>query len=497
MSSDSKKFIKGVTSGYAYMGFNLLISLWLLPFVLKFLAKPEYGVFAITSDMLSWLYITSLGISPSFSVKGGQLIGKKDYTELTYVASTAFFAQLCCSSLIIILAIVASLNPGIVLGKSVDMDHIGLVILLLTLDYAIIFIMQPLNVLLIANKQVHIDNYLKFGSLFIRTSLTVIFLLCGFKLLALALSSLIATGIIACITWYRVYKTFPEVRIKLSNFRLNRLSFLLNQGFWLTIGGLSGLFIFRMDTFMISRFINLETVTSFVITAKLYSIAETFLQQLFNTSKPYFVQIYGRQDMPLLRSMYNVSFTVSFMLAFIVGLFIFLINKWFISVWIGPSFFLGDDINVLFCISFIVQAAGLPSRIMLSSTFYKSNLHAMSRLVEGLLKLSICLVFIPIFGINIITISSIITAILFSNIYLNFLAAKAIGSESMGKTAFILFLLPLVVILFTPALFWKLVLILSVSIVLILFVVRKLTPEKKIIQPIYQTIAGRFLKKSV
>jgi len=167
MSSDTRKFIKGVTSGYAYMIVSLLVSLWLVPFVLKYLSKPEYGIFAIAGDLLGWLAMANLGISAAFNSKGAQLMGTNDINELNIVASTTFFSQLLSAIIIIVAGIIVTLNPQLLFGADTNAENIQLVVAILVMGYTISFIFQPLNSLLIASKQIHIDNYLKFGLLII------------------------------------------------------------------------------------------------------------------------------------------------------------------------------------------------------------------------------------------------------------------------------------------------------------------------------------------
>ena len=232
--------------------------------------------------------------------------------------------------------------------------------------------------MLVASKQIHIDNYLKFGLLAINTVLTVFFLTRGLKLLSIALSNFIGTVIISIITWIRVKRTLGYIRINPRLWRFDSFKFLIKNGIWFSIGGLAGIFIFRMDSFLIGQYISLTTVTSYVITIKLYQIADKFHGQFFNTTRPYFAQVYGKGDMGLLSRMHNLSFNLSFTAAFIMGVVVMLVNKWFIGIWVGPDFYLGDTINMLLCINFILQASVLPNRIVLVTTLYKNELHSIT-----------------------------------------------------------------------------------------------------------------------
>ncbi len=90
MSPNTNKFIKGVISGYLFTIVSLLVSLWLVPFVLSYLTKSEYGIFIIIVDLLAWLSLANLGTSAAFGSKAGHLLGSKNTAELNQYTSTVF-----------------------------------------------------------------------------------------------------------------------------------------------------------------------------------------------------------------------------------------------------------------------------------------------------------------------------------------------------------------------------------------------------------------------
>ncbi len=433
MGKDSKRFLKGVASGYAYMITSLLVSLWLVPFTLKYLTKPEYAIFAIAGDLLTWLGLAGLGVSAVFNSRGAQLMGKRDIGELNIVASTTFFTQLASAIIIILAGIVVTLKPELLFSKEASAEHLQLVVAILVMSYTISFIFQPLNSMLIASKQIHIDNYLKFGLLAITTCLTVFFLIRGLKLLSLAISNFIGTIIISIITWIRVKRTLGYIKINPGLWRFDRFRFLVKNGIWFSIGGLAGIFIFRMDSFLIGQFISLTTVTSYVITIKLYQVADKFHQQFFNTTRPYFAQVYGKGDMTLLSKMHNLSFNLSFTAAFIMGVAVMMVNKWFIGIWVGHDFYLGNTANMLLCINFILQASVLPNRIILATTFYKIEWHNITRVTEGAMKLLISVILIKNLEVNAVIVGSIIACVFFSSIALNYLAGRLLNEDFRKK----------------------------------------------------------------
>lgn len=433
MSSDLKTFLKGITSGYAFTIFSLLVSLWLVPFTLGYLTKPEYGVFAILMDMIGWLSVANLGITATFNSKAAQLLGQKNYKELSVVSSTAFFSQLGSVIVILIVGFFFVMYPDFLVDATTDSENIQLVIAILVITFGVSYLAQPFSLLLVADKQLHIDNYIKFGMLVFKTVITVILLSNGFKLMSLAISSLVSTIIFSIIAWIRVKKSLPEIEFSIHYWYKDRFAFLLKNGVWFSLGGIAGLLIFRMDTYLIGKFINLTTVASFVITIKLYQIAETIHQQFFNTTRPYFAQTYGEGNFKKLRKMYSIIFYTSFITAFAIGISVLLLNEWFIGLWVGESFYLGNTLNLLLCINFIIQTAVLPNRILLATSLYKIELHNITRILEGIVKFVCCYFLIAMYGFNAIVIVSITCSLILSNLALNYLTSQLLQESFMVK----------------------------------------------------------------
>lgn len=425
------------------MAASLLISLWLVPFVLQYLSRPAYGMYAIVTDLLGWLAVSNLGVAAVFNSSGAQLLGKRDFEELNKVASTTFFAQLFSTVFIFFIGAMVVRYPQLLFGQAPAGQDIGLFIALLVAGFTVDYIAQPLNALLIADKQLHIDHYLKFSLLLVRTGLIIVLIVNGFQLLSIGIASFFSSLVISIITWVRVKKTLPEVKIQWKYWRSNRLKILLKNGVWFTIGGIAGILIFRMDSFLIGRYLSLGTVASFVITQKLYQIAATFHQHFFNTARPYFAQAFGNGEEHKLSALYHLCFHTAFASAFGAGALIFLLNKWFIGWWVGPDFYLGDTISLLLCIHFILQSAVLPHRILLATTLYKTDWHNATRIAEGLAKCAVAVAFVHFWGIHGIILGGIVASVLFSNIVLNYLATDFFKQGAWGRPLLVLLVLAL------------------------------------------------------
>jgi len=258
----------------------------------------------------------------------------------------------------------------------------------------------------------------------------------------LAISSLISNIIISVITWIRIKKCFPSVKFEIKYFQKDKLRNLLKHGIWFSIGGIAGILILRMDTFLIGKYVSLALVTSFVINNKLYQITDKLHGQIFNTLRPYLSQAFGAGNLKKLAHLYNLMYITSFLVALVLGGVVYLIGQKFIGWWVGPEYYLGDTINILLYINFVVQVTVLPNRILLAATLFRNKFHSFTRIFEGIFKLILCLFLLQYYGVEVILIVSILSSLVFSNVILNYLTSELL------KEHFFIKLLPFLSIIF-------------------------------------------------
>lgn len=430
MPSQLSNYIRGVGSGYAKIFVTLLIGLWMVPFSLRFLTAAEYGLFAIAADLMLWLGLLQLGTGAALSSRAAQMVGSGDRRFLSELSSTALVIQLVAALVVVIVGGALALNLHRLFFIDGNAETLRLVLFLLVLGAAVQVSAQVFSGLLIAAKKIHVDNLLGIAAAALQAVITAVLLLLGLKLMALAIASLVSIAAMAAIAYWRVRRSLPEVEISLANVRMAHVRDLLGNGVWFTVGGLAGLLILNLDRFIVGRYVSLEIVTAFVITGKLYFIADRLHAQIFNVLRPYFGQLYGKRAVGALCMLYQSAFIGSLLLAGLMGVAVFSINKYFVSAWVGDEYYLGDLVSLLFALNFVLQASVLPNRVLLASSLYRMKWNSGARLFEGSLNLLLSLALVGSEGIEGVLIASIIGSVTCSAIALNYLARDFFRTQS-------------------------------------------------------------------
>ncbi len=419
-----RNYFAGLVTGYLVTIVTIFVGLWLTPFSLRYLDREQYAVFTLSSDIISWLTLLDLGISAGLNVQVAQQTGKPDQEKINILASTTFYSQLLLVGIILLLGIgIASVFPAFISVRPDLRSPSLFTILLMVLGLGISLGTRTFSVLLVAHQQVYMDNLIRLGLILIRTTITVLLLIKGFGIISTALANLSATIITCLLAVWRAYRLLPGLQIRRSLFSGDVFKKTLGLGIWFSLGGLAGLVILNLDRLVTAKIISLAVVTTLSLTGRLYSLSNSFLDQITNTARPMLGQLFGQGRREEVFKLYRRLFTISTGGAVIVGSALWCANRTFIEWWVGGEYYGGIGLDIALAINLLVNCWVLPNRATLSSAMVVKP-QTLSRLVEGAVNFSLSLLLGLKFGVIGILLGTSIASLLTSFWYLPYLTAK-------------------------------------------------------------------------
>ncbi|MFZ5877788.1 MAG: oligosaccharide flippase family protein [Chloroflexota bacterium] len=425
--SGTQKYFFGLISGYAVTFVTTLVGLWLTPFTLRFLTREEYAIFALASDMLMWLSLLDIGISSGLNVQAAQLTGRPNAEKLNRLASTAFFTQNIVSLVILLVGAGGAFAFPFFFEIKPELAQQAIwVSLLLVVGVAVNMFMQIFSSLLVANQQMYLDNIIRLLLLVIRTGLTVLFLLLGWKVISLAIAQLTGVIITAFLAGMRVRKLLPKLQIHRKWFTWDLLKDTGSLGIWFSLGGLAGIVITSLDRIVAAKLISVELVTTLTLTGRLYVLFGGLIQQLTNNARPMLGKLFGSGKFDEAYLRYHQIFVISTGISVIVASGLLAFNGVFITWWVGASNYGGLWLDVALALNVIIHAWVLPNRAILSANLTVRP-QTLSRLLEGFLNVAISILLARWIGVVGIVISTAIAGTLTSNWYLPFLTSRMFG----------------------------------------------------------------------
>ena len=398
---------KAISSGYFLFFLNNVVALFLTPYILRFVSKQEYGLYVLCSDFLSWMIFLEFGSSKVMESKGAHLLATDDKSGLLRAFNSALFFQFFMAILIVPIFYFLVIT-GL---KNYDIPNFRLIIIIFSLTAGLSVIRSIFSAILIASRKIHIDNKIQVLINVLNYAL-ILLLIPYIGIKGLATISLLVAALILLRSYKRVFFLFPYLHINFKDFKKEELKAILSQGIYFSVASIATMLITKFDSFFLGKNFGLATVAKFYISIKLIAVAEKLFMNLVNNLRPYIANFYGQKKIDQIYNFYNLAVPLLLALSLIVFSILMIINEWFVKFWVGVDFFIGNKFVVLFGIYTILNIITLPARIVLTSTFYKLKSNAALRICEGVLRLSIILLFMKSTQTILLPLSSVISSFL-------------------------------------------------------------------------------------
>lgn len=429
--SNISTFFSGVFTSYIKLFVTTLVGLWMVPFILKYLSLSEYGIYVILIDIIIWLQLMQFGTSTSLSIHASQL-DPLNQNKLKELYSSAFFMQLLAAFLVFVAGFYFAKNPSFLINENSEIKGIFFIIILFICSACIKVASLIFGSILTARKKIYALNLIGLGAFIFQTLVAIILLKSGYGLMGMAISTLSSALFLLFVSYIFIRIKFPFLALSPRSLTISKVKLLFFDGAWFSIGGLAGMMIFNLDKILIGKYIDLETVTIFVICGKLYFLAYNLHNQIFNVLRPYIGSSHGQRRFNRLRNIYTLGINQSLYFSISFACFIYLINETFIRIWVGDGFYGGNLLSLLLAYNFIFQSCVLVNRVFLSSALFKVKAQNSIRIIEGGFNIFLSIYFIKLFGVIGVMLGSIISSIIFSNIFLNILTYKYFKSYKVS-----------------------------------------------------------------
>jgi len=448
MNFFKRNIFKSISTGYLVFLATNIIALILTPYILKYVTKEEFGLYILCVDLFTWIGFLQFGTAKVLGPLVAIERAKKNEKRIVTLFNSSFIFQLLMAILIIplfyfIADYSASKDNTLQVNKS-------LLFILFATASGIQVLKQQLSEMLIAAKQMHVDNMLNLVFTILRF-LLILLLIPHFGIVTIFGIYLFIAILNFIRAYYRTKKVYPYLKIKFNLFDINEFKTLLSDGVYFSLGSLATILILKFDNFFLSRELGLEFVSKLYISIRLILIGQKVIEILFNNFRPYIASFHGISSSKKINLFFNLSTKLNFVMAIVGVSFILLINKGFIHWWVGEEFYLGDDIVILYAMFYLTYILSQPVRIIMVSTLTKIKNASIARFIEGILRVIIIYTFFTYTGLKILPISSFVLTAIFQYLYITYLVSKANNwhtkKELIHSIAFLL--LPIIVTLST------------------------------------------------
>jgi len=354
-------------------GINVIISLLLVPVVLKYLDSHYYGLWLTISSVLSWIVFFDIGLSGGLRVNLAEFFAKSKLELAKIYVSTTYFLVTVIIGIVLFIFVITNffLNYQKIFNTDrVSNDELKIFIFMVVIFTAMKFILQILGVILIADQKPAIKEL-------IDTISRILILVLILVLIQTKIKSLLMVGVIYTLVPVIVYLfssfyfynkkkgIYYNYRPALDSIKKKYFKSLTTLSSKFFIIKISFIILFTTDNIIITQLFGLQEVTTYNIALKYFSIILFFSSMIYLPFTSAYAHAYHKGDFKWIRKITNKIIFLSGILACVI-ISMILVSDFVYAKWLGNQIEIPRLLTIFTAISVLIQVIGTPFNAFLN-----------------------------------------------------------------------------------------------------------------------------------
>ncbi len=418
-----KQILKNLFSNYASRGVGLLLSVFLVPFLIYKLGKDAFGLIVMAESLIHLVEMTCASMRTAIARHATFSLSKGNKEAFLEYISTGRYLSFGLSMAVLFLGLLISFNLTRVLHipevYAVGTQHLFSLIVI-TLSISI-----PNNVFwatLYANQRFDLINFSSSTTAILRA----IFIFITFSFLPPRYVSLTTYGFIyLAVTWadnfivYRLCrKIMPEAVIRLKYFKKDKIKTLLGFGSYTLMNYLSVAIYENVSNILINIFWGTAYNAIYGIGMKFPILMRRLFVEPTWTLAPAFTHLLAKKEKEKLQSLFFAYCKIMAILSLPFSLILILAAKPIINLWVGPDFMLAAQITPILVIPLLIIVPGAAC-ICVISAHGKVKIPGIMGVCSMFLKIAVGFILAKVFSMGLVgwVLGSTLVALVFAVVY--------------------------------------------------------------------------------
>jgi O-antigen/teichoic acid export membrane protein len=399
LNLEKRQILRNVGSSWSALGINVLVGIFLSPFILHHLGDAAFGIWVLIFSVTSYYGLFDLGIRSSIVRYVSKYTATGDHKKLTRFVNTALFSYTCIG--VVSMAVTALLSSSVEHLFKIPTEMHAQARLLLWMVGVSVSLGFPLGVfggMLEGLQRFYILNWTSIGATLSRAALIVYFLDRGYGLLTVALITVGLPMISSILRGIIVFRLCP-MPLGLQHVDRASLRHMANYGGTTFLLIVSSRLRFRTDELVLGTMMSIVAVTWFNIGARIVDYAQEFVSSLAQVFVPMSSQSEATGNLDRVRKIYIAGNRACAFLIFPVTAMLILFGKHIIRIWVGARY-VPHSYPVL--VVMIIPFALMLSQAASTRVLYGLGKHqtlAVITVIEGIANLILSIALVPSLGI--------------------------------------------------------------------------------------------------
>jgi O-antigen/teichoic acid export membrane protein len=396
---DKIAIFKNVGSSWFALGLNILVGLFISPYILHHLGDEAFGLWVLIFSVTGYYGLFDLGIRSSIIRYVAKYSSVAENEELNRLINTAFFTYSGIGVVALLITIAVSFFVGSIFRISGDSLHLARWLFLMV--GAAVALGFPLGVfggILEGLQRFYVLNIANMSATILRALLIVIALRHGYGLLMVAFITVTLPLVANVVNAAVVLRVLP-LRFGLEHINRESLRRIASYSGTTFIIIVAVRLRFKTDAIVIGAFVSSAAITYFTIGSRLVDYAGEVVSGLAQLFVPMSSQSDATGDLTGLRKIFVAGNRACALIIFPMAAILIILGKSVIEAWVGARYIAPSyPVMLVLVIPFtLLLAQSASSRILYGMAKHKTL--AVVTLLEGAANLFLSIFLVRRFGI--------------------------------------------------------------------------------------------------
>ena len=341
--------------GYFSQFLTVAVGMWLTPFLLHRLGAADYGLWLLALQMTAYLSLLDLGVvallprETSFAI--GRAAGNRSSSELPALIARTTSIVLCQLPIVALCACAGFL----LLPEAWHALHGPL--LVIAFSFLVMFPARILHAVLQGLQETPFLARVAVGTWALGTATTVLLVLSGIGLYAVAIGWLTTQTVSTALWWFRLRSRYAHVLPRaLPRFSRELVAGWSHSGLWVSVAQIAQMLLAGTDLVIIGHALGPAAIVPYAVTGKLISVLANQPQMVMQAAQPALSEL--RATVDARHRLLDVTTALTQLMLLISGavfLIVLATNQGFVGWWVGSSQYAGLAVTVALLASMLLR----------------------------------------------------------------------------------------------------------------------------------------------
>ena len=405
--------LKNVSSSWAGLLANILLSFFLAPFVVRHLGDVYYGIWALLHQFTGYLWLFDFGVRESVIKYVAQYHAADERENLVHTVQAALTiytaigaaALLAAGGMALALPYFFNIPEAAIPAARVTMIVTGATV-------AQGFVFNVFIGVLMGLQRYYLVTRMSVVFAVIRSALVVAVLSAGYGVIAFALVQL-AVSLAMSVRVYRLATIhLPYLSLRFAKPRREDVDRIVGYGKYVLVTNIGEKVVYAADSLVIGVFLPIASLTYYAVAGNLVSYLKSFIATMAVALNPRSSALQAAGDVDNLRKLFMTSAKAAVLVGLPVCVGFVVLGERFVTIWMGPAF--GPIAGSVLAALGFAHMAGLPY-FAITGVLYglgKHRITATARIFEGVANVVLSVILVQKWGLIGVAVGTLIPQVI-------------------------------------------------------------------------------------